>query len=254
MDALVNSNIVLRPAAGTAIRGVFSPGSRDTAPCVAFAHGLGSDRRGEKAAALATECARRGWAFGAFDFRAHGASDGAMVDLRGSQLLEDLNVICRFVSDRTRGRFFLVGSSMGGWATAWYAARNTRAVAGCALIAPAFHLLEWRTLSPADREAWRRSGRRRLHDGPLDLELGYGFCEEGPRFPVDELAQLLRTPAIIFHGMEDEHVPFNDSVSFLQRSFIEFGELRLFKGGDHRLNSFKEDIARSSCDFFQRFL
>src|SRR5437868_3976202 len=54
---------------------------------VVWVHGFGSHRGGEKAAAVRAECGRRGWAFAAFDFHGHGASDGAMHELRASGLI-----------------------------------------------------------------------------------------------------------------------------------------------------------------------
>jgi len=241
-------------AGGAVVRGVYSRGHSDTVPCVVFAHGLGSDRRGEKATSIERECRRREWAFAAFDFRGHGASEGRLSDVLGSSLIDDMDSVRAFVSGRTAGPLFFVGSSMGGWVSAWYAARNPDRVAACALVAPALHFLEWRGLPPEELEAWRKSGRRRLRDGFIDAELGYGLCEEAASFPVEELERSLRAPLLVFHGMCDDVVPFVDSVSFLQRCAAEPAELRLFRSGDHRLNSVKEEIARGSCDFFQRLV
>src|SRR5215468_9382313 len=115
----------LKAPDGQKLRGVYSwaPG-RKTTPVVVFAHGFGSVRAGEKSVALEVECARRDWAFAACDFRGHGESDGTMTDLRGRRLLEDLDAITREAVKRSGGSLFLVGSSMGGWASAWFAAKH----------------------------------------------------------------------------------------------------------------------------------
>ena len=60
-----------------------------TADCVLYIHGFGSERTGNKPAAVAAACARRGWSFAAFDFRGHGGSSGTMRQLRGSGFVHD---------------------------------------------------------------------------------------------------------------------------------------------------------------------
>src|SRR5262245_31841150 len=104
---------------GLKLRGIFRPAppapEDQATPVIVFVHGFGSTRGGEKAAAFEAECMRRGWAFAAFDFRGHGESDGTMLELCGSRLLEDLDVITATVGARAGGPLFLAGSSMGGW-------------------------------------------------------------------------------------------------------------------------------------------
>jgi len=226
--------------------------SEGPAPVVVFAHGFGSVRSGEKSAALEAECARRGWAFAAGDFRGHGESDGVMTELRGSRLLEDLEAIMREAVARAGGPLFLFGSSMGGWASAWFAAKNPGQVAACAFAAPAFRFLEWRRLSEVEREEWRRTGRLRVRNEFVDVEIDYGLAAEADDYPFEKLAAEFRSPAIIFHGMADETVPYSSSVEFAARCAAGDIELLLIKSGDHRLNGEKERMACAACEFFVR--
>jgi uncharacterized protein len=177
-------------------------------PAVVFLHGLGSSRRGEKAQAVEAACARRGWTYAGFDFRGHGESTGTLAALRGSSLLADLDAVRLFLAERGVGRIGLVGSSMGGWAAAWYALRRPGAVAGLVLIAPALDFLRarWRRLSEAERQAWKQSGRLRVQNAWIDVELGYGLVEEMGQFDVETLAVKLARPVAIFHGMRDDTV------------------------------------------------
>ncbi len=236
---------------GQKLRGVFSftPGD-DPAPVVVFAPGFGSVRAGEKSAALEAECARRGWAFAACDFRGHGESDGVMTELRGSRLIKDLDVIAREAVKRAGGPLFLVGSSMGGWASAWFAAKHPDRVAACAFVAPAFRFLEWRRLSEAEREEWRRTGRLRVRNEFVDVEIDRGLAAEVNDYAVETLAAEFCAPAIIFHGMTDDVVPYSLSVEFVARCVAGDVGLVLIKSGDHRLNREKERIVRAACDFF----
>jgi pimeloyl-ACP methyl ester carboxylesterase len=246
-----NEQLALKMPGGQTIRGIYSFTTCNTAaPAVIFAHGFGSNRVGEKSSALEAECVRRGWAFAACDFRGHGESDGTMLELRCSRLIEDLDSITAEVAKRTSGKIFLFGSSLGGWTSAWFAARNPDRVAGCALVAPAFHFLEFRRLSEEQRREWQRIGRLRWQNEFIDVEVEFGLTAEARKYPMEMLASEFRTPSIIFHGMADDLVPYRDSIEFTERCLIEDIELLLFKRGDHRLNRESEKMARLACDFW----
>jgi pimeloyl-ACP methyl ester carboxylesterase len=223
---------------------------------VVWIHGFGSYRGGEKAAALRHECARRRWPFAAFDFRGHGGSTGDMLDLRASRLLEDLDAVQHFLADRGHSKLGLVGSSMGGFAAAWWARRNPAAVAGCVFVAPGFGFLQrrWDGLTEAERDEWRRTGRRRITSEWVDIEVGYGLVEEREQFTPQALAAGWSHPALLFHGCADDLVPASDSLDFLRAVEYPDVELRLFKSGDHRLTTYKEEIAAGAGRFFARLL
>src|SRR5262249_52318472 len=127
----------VRLASGEILRGDIRPGDNSDGIAVLYVHGFGSRRDGEKSEALADACARRGWTFAAFDFRGRGASDGASRELTATRLFEDLTAIHGFLAAHDPPRLGLVGSSMGGFAAAWFAVRHPEAVAGCVLLAPA---------------------------------------------------------------------------------------------------------------------
>jgi pimeloyl-ACP methyl ester carboxylesterase len=222
---------------------------------VVWVHGFGSHRGGEKAAAVRAECGRRGWPFLAADFRGHGQSSGTMPDLRASGLLADLAAARDFLAGRGVTRLGLIGSSMGGFAAAWFA-RQAPEVVGCVLLAPAFGFLDrrWGELTEEAREAWRRTGRRRVTNEWVDVEIGYGLVEERDPFTPERLAAGWHTPALIVHGCRDDAVPVEDSLSFLRRVDYPDVELRLFKSGDHRLTAYKDEIAAEAGRFFAKLI
>src|SRR5207245_2895559 len=98
---------------------------------------------------------------------------------------------------------FLAGSSMGGWASAWFAASNPGAVTACALLAPAFRFPEahWNRLTAEERGTWEQTGLHRLTNQWVDLELGYPLVAESSRFPLAGLANQWKVPLAIFHGI-----------------------------------------------------
>jgi pimeloyl-ACP methyl ester carboxylesterase len=240
----------LRLPEGGAIQAYLSYAGSPGPWAVLFVHGLGSTRLGEKALAVEASCACRGWTFAAFDFRGHGQSTGAMVNLRGSGLLADLEAVRAALAARGVRRLGLVGSSMGGWASAWYTLRHPEAVAACVLVAPAFDFVRGRfmQLTEAEREEWRRTGRMQVRNEWIDIELGYDLVAEMDQFPAELLPAEFARPLLILHGMRDTVVPYSHSLAFAERAEADV-EVRLFNTGDHRLLEFKDEIAEAACRF-----
>lgn len=220
---------------------------------IIYVHGFGSHRRGEKVLALAAECERIGWTFVAFDFRGHGESSGTMLELRVSRLLEDLTAIRDELNKRGVKRLYLFGSSMGAFASAWFA-KQCGDVKACVFIAPAFRFLErrWQMLSKAERQNWRSHGMLRFQNQWIDVEVGYGLIEEREQYRFDKLIEGWNKPSVIFHGLADDTVPAGDSIDFINQVPLADIELRLIKDGDHRLNTHKEELAAEACRFFIR--
>jgi alpha-beta hydrolase superfamily lysophospholipase len=232
----------------------FSQSKTDFA--LVWVHGFGSHRGGEKAQALRAACARRGWAFAAFDFRGHGQSSGTLTDLRASGLLDDLETVRVYLAQRGIHRLGLVGSSMGGWAVCWYALRMERnVVPACVLLAPAFRFMQarWEQLTEEERTRWKETGRLAVRSDWVQGEIGYGLAEERELFPAGQLAARWDRPLLIFHGVRDAVVPYSHSLAFVELTAFPDVELRMFKDGDHRLTSRKDEIAEEACRFFEKF-
>jgi pimeloyl-ACP methyl ester carboxylesterase len=223
---------------GGELSGYLSHGDAAGRSVLLYVHGFASVRTGQKAEALEAMCARRGWPFAAFEFRGHGASSGTLLDLRGDALLDDLDAVCDHLAGAGLRRVFPVGSSMGGWATAWFALRRPESVPAAAFIAPAFGFVRnsWNRLSEPERLAWERSGRLAVHNigRGRDEQLHIDLVRQADRFPSDELARRWATPALIFHSLRDDSVSYLDSLDVVVGSAFPEIELRLLTGGDHR--------------------
>jgi alpha-beta hydrolase superfamily lysophospholipase len=219
---------------------------------VLWVHGLGSHRGGEKAVAIRDECRRRGWSFAAFDFRGHGESSGDMLGLTTSRLLDDLKAIRQFLAQQGLTKIGVIGSSMGGYAAAWSVRQSPSSILGCVFLAPAFRFLErrWQSLRPEQQRHWHQSGRFRVKNDWIDLELGYGLIEELDQYRFHALTQDWMIPALLFHGYLDTVVPWHESRDFFEAADFPHLELRLFRNGDHRLTAYKQEIAESAARFF----
>ncbi|MFL6350588.1 MAG: alpha/beta hydrolase [Bryobacteraceae bacterium] len=110
----------------------------------------------------------------------------------------------------------LIGSSLGGYLAALYAARHPE-VDRVVLLAPAFdfHRLWTDQLGPERVAAWRESGLIHVfhHAAGRELPLRYQFLEDASHFePFPHFAQ----PALIFHGNHDPVVPVIYSSEFVE--------------------------------------
>lgn len=125
-----------------------------------------------------------------------------------------LNLIDRTVARREA---VLLGSSLGGWLAALYAATHPN-VERVVLMAPAFgFVLLWEAmLGPEKLGEWRRAGALPVfHYGAgRERNLRFAFLEDARRYePYPDVHQ----PSLILHGTRDESVPLANSVRFARQ-------------------------------------
>ena len=128
----------------------------------------------------------------------------------------------------------LIGSSMGGYLAALFAARHPE-VEKVVLMAPAFCFSKrWpQTLGEAAIEEWQRSGVLEVfhYSQGRSVELGYHLIEDGRQY---EDFPEVRQPALIFQGKNDTVVPADLSVQFAGRH--PQAQLHLMESGHELLN------------------
>jgi pimeloyl-ACP methyl ester carboxylesterase len=139
----------------------------------------------------------------------------------------------------------LIGSSLGGYLAALYAAR--RPVRHLVLLAPAFGFAHrWaESLGAKKIEEWKRTGALEIyHYGEYrPRQLGYQLLEDASRY---EDYPRFSQPALIFHGKRDETVPARYSAEFA--SGRENVRLELLDS-DHELLDALDEIWRQAGPF-----
>jgi pimeloyl-ACP methyl ester carboxylesterase len=140
----------------------------------------------------------------------------------------------------------LIGSSLGGYLAALYAARHTE-VAKIMLMAPAFGFpRRWpEALTPAELADWRRTGYREAYhysEGRM-RRVWYGLIEDGQRY---EDYPGVGQPALVFHGRRDEVVSPDYSVEFARaRPNVQL----VLTDSDHQLLDVLEEIWEKTRSF-----
>jgi pimeloyl-ACP methyl ester carboxylesterase len=144
------------------------------------------------------------------------------------------------------GPVSLMGSSLGGYLAALYAARHEN-VEKLVLLAPAFGFARrWMEElgEPAVRQ-WRESGERMAMNyatGAVE-PIGWALMEDGLRYE-DEPAVL--QPTLIFHGVQDSVVPVAASRAYARtRTSATLFEV----DSDHELLSAVEEIWAATKEF-----
>jgi uncharacterized protein len=162
-----------------------------------YIHGFASSPQSRKAVAFQSAMARRGVSL---DIPAMDQGDFQRLTISGQ-----LNLLERTIQNMPA---CLIGSSMGGFLAALYAAAHPE-VSRLVLLAPAFAFApRWRqrigTPPPAHFEVFHYGDKalRRVH---------YGLIEDALTFPsTPDFTQ----PALIFHGTHDDVVPVENSRAF----------------------------------------
>lgn len=200
---------------------------------------------GTKALFLEDFCRRRGQAFVRFDYFGHGTSSGDVA----------LGTIGRWAADAiavldslTEGRQILVGSSMGGWIMLLAAlARRERvnALVGIAAAPDFTEDLLWPRLTEAQKRELRETGAVTLPSeyDPTGYTYRIELFEEGKRHLVMRRPVALDCRVRLLHGIRDESVPWQTSLTLAERIESRDVTVTLVKDGDHRLSA-DADLAR----------
>ena len=137
--------------------------------------------------------------------------DLAAADFENLTISGQLEVVGRVLEGRPA---VLIGSSLGGYVAALYAARHQE-VRGVVLLAPAFDFArrweQW--LDHEQVESWKKSGRLRVYhyEEKREAQVSYRLLEDARAY---EGFPSVGQPALVLHGLRDEVVPVEASESF----------------------------------------
>ncbi len=207
----------------------------------AYLHGFGGSPRGTKATALA----ERFDALGLTLYR----PELAVPSFEQQTITAALEAIDALVAREEPGaRWRFVGSSLGGFVGALWAARNPERVDRMVLLAPAFRLVErWPALMGPDAFAiWERSGAFFFvapegEPRPVHWE----FVCDARRYPAEPDVPC---PTHIVHGRRDELVPIAQSRRYAAaRPHVTLTEL----DADHEMHGAVDAVWSEVRGFFE---
>jgi uncharacterized protein len=169
------------------------------------------------------------------------ALDGG--DFEGLTLSRQLGIVDALVAGEPA---VLVGSSMGGYLAALYAAAHPE-IQKLVLLAPAFGFARrWPMRLGEEKVAqWRAEGSMEVfhYAAGERRRIGIGLLDDGVRYPD---FPIVTQPTLIFHGRQDDVVPASFSTEFQQ--VVPGATVHLFDSG-HELTDVLEPMWALTAPF-----
>jgi pimeloyl-ACP methyl ester carboxylesterase len=216
-------------------------------PTLMFLPGYASDMDGTKALALDGFAEQLGIAMVRFDYSGTGLSDGEFDHGTLDRWLDEALAV---TDQLTEGPVVLIGSSMGGWIALHLALRRPERVQALAGIAAAPDFTEW-GFSEQARAMLRGDGEARTSDE--DFRPTRAFWESGQQMRLLEGEIAVDCPVRLIHGDQDKDVPQEVALRLLASLRSADVQLKLVKGGGHRLSERREieAILRSVAELLE---
>ncbi len=225
------------PRGGNALAYNQTKGKSKTLPGVMFMGGFRSDMTGTKATYLEQNCIRRHQSFLRFDYSAHGASGGIFTEQTISSWLRDSEAV---FDKLTEGDQIVVGSSMGGWLALLLALNKPERIKGLILLAPAPDFSE----DIYNNEFGEEERRHLDQKGMIYRASSYGdpypltkqLFEDGKKNLLLTGRIVLPMAVRIIHGKKDADVPWEKSVTLMDKLRSPDYKAIWVNDGDHRLS------------------
>jgi len=204
---------------------------------VMFCGGYRSSMESTKAVALADWCASQNIPFTAFDYFAHGASDGEFRDFTiGAAIAATLEIIDHIAPEP----LLIVGSSMGGWVglqAALQRPMQVKAFVGIAAAPDFTERLMMKQFPPAMRVQLENEGVIYLQDfDDNEYPVTMHFITEARQHLLLDYPIPLSIPTHLLQGQLDAEVPWETALLIAEKMTGDEVAITLIKDGDHRLN------------------
>lgn len=207
---------------------------------IVYLHGFASSPQSSKARFFGEKFYQAG-----IPFEAPALDQG---DFEGLTISGQLTVIEKTVRKGGSG-VVLMGSSLGGYLAALFAATHPEVIDRVILMAPAFNFLRrWKArLTEDELTRWDTRGWMPIfhYGAKAEMRLGRQFLEDGAGYPaVPDFSQR----ALILHGTEDSVVPVEGSQDFAREH--PRVRLALFPSG-HELTDVLDGLWREVASFLE---
>lgn len=211
-------------------------------PGVIFLTGFMSNMDGSKATYIEDYVTQRGNNFLRFDYRGHGSSSDEFANGTISDWVHDAITV---IDELTEGPQILVGSSMGGWIMLRAALQRQDRIVGLLGLASApdfTRIIHSHYMSEEQQSEMQKTGKIKVScdydDSPYIIT--QKLLDDGEQNCLLDSPIPLTMPVRLVHGMQDQDVPWQTSLTLCERLESEDIETLFIKQGDHRLSTEKD--------------
>jgi len=211
-------------------------------PTVIYIPGFMSGKDGNKPAHFREYCKSKNYSYVRYDPICIGDSLGDWSTLEFEDWVENAGTVLKELgSDRN----IVIGSSMGGWITLWLAsqAQFKQKIESLIVIAPAVNFIRpyyahvLKTLPKEAVEALDRGEIYQIQDESGMKPLKKAFAENCVKYEMDlSKAIEIECPVRMFHGHDDDTIPYKNSLHIMDMLKSENVELLYKKGSGHRFS------------------
>ena len=202
-----------------------------------FIHGLLSNMNGKKSTYFNNYCRRKKISFLCFDFQGHGKSNGDFVNFGIGDWFKNLKDLLNYLKIEQP---ILVGSSMGGWVAMLYALNYPKKVSKLIGIAPAPDFtkeLIWKSLTSKEKQKIKSN---KIVTRKVSKDFSYSYSPKlfinSKKFFVKDIKKKYDGQTILFHGGQDQSVPYNYNDKFYKNStFLNLTNITI-KNADHSMS------------------
>ena len=214
------------------ISGIIERASTDK--IVILCHGFRSSKDSSTNLSLADCLKQKGISTYRFDFFSHGNSQGEPEDLTVSEMISEILSAIEVVKREGFKKIALVGSSLGGLASAVAASRTSElnlVVLKCPV--SEYYQKFLQEHGPRELDHWKKTGHKFFpgHEENEVFKLNYSFISDIKNINAYDSAFNIKVPVLIIHGDADALVPVEQSEKLA--SLIKNSKLEVVSQADH---------------------
>lgn len=204
---------------------------------IVFFGGFASNMDGTKATAIYKFCQENGIACVLFNYFGHGNSSGDFADYTISDWQENC---ARVISELTRDKQIIIGSSMGGWLMLLTALQFPEKIAALIGISSAPDFTEdliFQQLSSKQKEELSSKGVIDFTSGHCTYKITKNLIEDGRKnLLLNKKTVDINCPVRLLHSISDKDVPYQTSLNLAEKIKSIDVEVHLIKSAEHNMS------------------
>ena len=176
----------------------------------------------------------------------------AFGQLKFSDWFDDANTALDYITKIKQNKMHkivMVGSSMGGWITLAMAMKHPELIKGIILIAPALNFMRpyyldlYNKCTLDDQKSLDAGKTVIINSSQGEMPLHKKFVESSYEMEIDLQNPInVDVPIRIIHGVQDDSVPYKNSITLMNSLASKDVDILYRKAGDHRLCN-QEDLS-----------